>query len=169
MQNVAEGSEFVTNPILTEINGLSPDAKTALMAAHTSAAPSSPLAGTSTPAPAAKMQAPSSISAPPTMGAPPALPPPAHGLGGQVHSAIGQQEQGPAPNLSTPTMPSAPPSLGAPNSAEVSKPVPGTTQGDTLERQRLLATGSGASQIKNPVLRGLAGVGNAIGHSPHPA
>ena len=39
----------------------------------------------------------------------------------------------------------------------------GTVEGDENERGRLLQTGSGISQIKNPLLRGLATAGNVIG------
>jgi hypothetical protein len=122
----------VTNPILSEINGLSPDAKTALMNAHSATSQPSPLNTQASPQSSAllpsqpmpappSMQAPSSVTAPPAMGAPPS-------------------STSPAP-----------------------KPALGTTEGDTAERQRLLQTGSGIHQIKNPVLRGLASVGDTVG------
>src|SRR5262249_55423726 len=71
---------------------------------------------------------------------------------------------GPAPSLGGMSMsaPSAP-SLSAPTMPHASLPIPGTIQGDTLERQRLMATGSGIHQIQNPVLRGIAGTADTIG------
>jgi hypothetical protein len=66
---------------------------------------------------------------------------PANGLMGSIE----------APNLSTPAPPKA---VAAPR---------GTLMGDQDERQRLISSGSGISQIENPWLKGLATAGNIIG------
>ena len=54
------------------------------------------------------------------------------------------------------------PTLPAPALPTASLPVPGTLQGDTLERNRLLQTGSGVSQIHNPFARTAATVGDGL-------
>ena len=132
-----------TNPLLDEINGLSLGAKAALMAAH----------GAST--------------------APPASPEPLSGGLMPPNPAIAaarqqmQPDAGPPPAMLLPPdkMPTVP-SLGAPHPA-VKAPL-GTVTGDENERSRLMATGSGISQIKNPWLRGLATAGNIAGSVASP-
>ena len=75
----------------------------------------------------------------------------------------------PPPMLTHPGMQSGPPALPQPPQPQIHTPgLKGTTAGDTAERQRLLSTGSGASQIHNPFLRGLAETGNVIGHIAAP-
>lgn len=120
------------NPILGELDGLSPAAKTALITAHqaTTAPP---------------MQAPQ--------------------IAGDMKQAAAPSTEAP-PMLTHPSMaPNAPPPLQAPAMPPVTQAgkLSGTVSGDTAERNRLLSTGSGASQIHNPLLRGLAEAGNAVG------
>lgn len=131
-----------TNPILNELQGLSPGAQQALMQAHVAAsAPPNINAGAQAPKidPATRqatagLQAPGAPP-PPMMGAPMAAPP-------------------------NPTS-----ILGAPSAPHVTQmsPMQEQTHNDESERSRLLSTGSGIHQIQNPVLRGLAGVANTIG------
>lgn len=86
----------------------------------------------------------------------------------QAHTAMqAKPEPPPTPSLSG-GMTSPPPSLQAPAAPHaITAPAPkmplGTEQGDQAERTRLISSGSGINQIHNPVLKGLAGVGNAIG------
>lgn len=122
-----------TNPILTELQGLSPGAQQALLQAHQSASATPPMQPPKIAAPG--LQAP---SAPPPamMGA--SMTPPAHL------------------------------SLGMPPAPPAQTPIGEQTNKDETERSRLLDTGSGIHQIHNPVLKGLAGVGDAIGHIAAP-
>src|SRR5690348_17296011 len=65
-----------------------------------------------------------------------------------------------APALGTTIgMPSATPALVAPISPQVTR-IPSQTDNDIRERNRLVSTGSGISQIKNPLLKGLATAGD---------
>jgi hypothetical protein len=65
------------------------------------------------------------------------------------------------PGGTTPPMPILPPHTAA----QVMAPPPrGTIAGEENETSRLLSSGSGISQIKNPVGRGLAEFANDIGH-----
>lgn len=134
------------NPILGELSKLSPGAQQALMNAHHSvvaaktAAMAPPQANanpqTNTPIQAAR-------SAPPSLQAPP-------------------MPQGVESSSSLMTMPSKVPSLGgAPQAPSLVAPR-GTVQGEQAERDRLLSTGNGVSQIHNLLLRGLAGVGTHL-------
>lgn len=148
----------MTNPILQEINGLSPGAKAALLSAHqgAGAAPRPVNAGTTPP----RLEAPSQGAPPPMMHIPDA--PGAHLS--TIHPAAAPDLTPAPPPMTLPASASsgAAPSIPAPNAPSVIAPK-GTIQGDENERGRLLSTGSGVHQIKNPFLRGLAGVGNAIG------
>lgn len=135
-----------TNPILNELQGLSPGAQQALMQAHVAAsAPPNINAGAQAPkVDPATRQATAGLQAP---GAPP---PPMMGT-----------------PMATPPNPTS--ILGAPSAPHVTQMSPmqeqtqEQTHNDESERSRLLSTGSGIHQIQNPVLKGLAGVGNAIG------
>jgi hypothetical protein len=127
----------MTNPILSEINGLSPDAKTALINAHAatsqpspSPAPSSPLTTQASPQSSALipskplptppgMQSPSSVANPPAMSA-------------QGGSPSPEPIMQPATSLSAP-------------------PARGTLAGDQAERARLESTGDGISQIHSKI------------------
>jgi hypothetical protein len=118
----------VTNPILSEIQGLSPSAQAALgMAGHALSQ------GAATPAPVTNA---------------PVITP-------QLKAAM-PQDAGPAPNLAPIKMPGSDsvPSLGAPTSPSIhvlgSSPL-GTLQGDKDELQRKLTTGSGESQIMHRI------------------
>jgi hypothetical protein len=65
------------------------------------------------------------------------------------------------PGGTTPPMPILPPS-----DHQVNGPPPlGSIGGQENETQRLLSTGSGISQIKNPIGRGVAEAGNILGHT----
>jgi hypothetical protein len=65
------------------------------------------------------------------------------------------------PGGTTPPMPILPPHTAA----QVNAPPPrGTIAGEENETSRLLSSGSGISQIKNPVGRGLAEFANGLGH-----
>lgn len=140
------------NPILDEIDQLSPGAKAALAAAHQTmsaqlTAPGNPAiaaAKASAAVPPAPEPAPGPNPLAKPMGAGlPAIPslPGSSGPSGFAFSRTGKV----APLGNTPV------------------PQQGTTAGDTLERQRLLATGPGVNQIKNGGVRGLAKVGDIIG------
>lgn len=63
-----------------------------------------------------------------------------------------------SPSMATPVMPVA----------HQTGKLDGTVAGDSLERDRLLSTGTGASQVHNPFLRGLAEFGSAVGHIAAP-
>src|ERR1700761_7567979 len=136
----------MTNPLWSELNNLSPGAKAALAQAYgaaTSAAAAQPPKLLTDPS---KQQLPPAICAPPTPAGPPPLP-----------TSLPTDNGNSVPRG---TMPSLPP---APTAAPIQAP-PGTSAGDQQERSRLLSTGSGISQVKNPFLRGLGEVGNAVGH-----
>jgi hypothetical protein len=144
---------MATNPILQELQGLSPGAQQALLQAHTATSGSQP---TPTP-PAARLQAPTAQPAPAMM-APKITPE-------MKQSVHGLQDAGPAPSLAPVEMPSQAPAMTAPTMPSVSKvgQLTGTVDGDQAELQRRQATGSGIHQIKNPFLRGLAGTADAVG------
>lgn len=145
------------NPVLDEIDQLSPQAKAALAAAHQSM--SAQLAAPGNPAIAA---AKASAAAPPP--AEPAAPNP-------IAKPLGPGLNAMSENLGLPSLPgsSGPSGFAFSRTGKVAPlgntPVPqlGTTAGDTLERQRLMATGPGVNQIQNGKLRGLAKVGDVIG------
>lgn len=123
------------NPVLDEINKLSPGAKAALLQAHTAATPAPPMA-----APRITEQQHLQAEQPP-----PEAP-----------------QHLPAPNMTQ----SAPPiGMSAPALPLVheSGTLSGNVPQDSMERDRLLNTGSGESQIKNPFLKGLATVGDTLG------
>ncbi len=166
----------LTNPLLDEINGLSPGAKAALQSAHN--------AGTSQATTQATM--PNVISAqtnpPKFMGAQrqdlsspapdpshlfsrapmPILAPPNPGFAAARQSA----QPSPAPStdrMLPPSQESTVPSIGmgAPQ-PQVKAPL-GTGTGDISERARLLNTGTGVHQIQDhPVLKAAAGVGDYL-------
>jgi hypothetical protein len=120
---------MATNPILSEIQGLSPGAQAALgIAGHALSQ------GAANPAPA--------------MNAPVVTP--------QMKSAAQPQDAGPAPQLAPIKMPGSDsvPSLGGspnPNIHVLGSSPLGTLQGDKDELQRKLTTGSGESQIMHRI------------------
>lgn len=59
-------------------------------------------------------------------------------------------------------MPNPVPSMGAPVLPNVIAPK-GTTNGDINERDRLINTGAGVDQVKNPLLKGLAKTADIVG------
>lgn len=148
---------MATNPILSELSGLSPGAKAALVQAHT-AGQSAPPVNQGMAAPVA----PTHIAAP-ADAPPPALPtgnpmsaPPSTLMGGSSpNSAPGASlGAGASADAGLPSLPAPPKAVAAPR---------GTLMGDQDERQRLISSGSGISQIENPWLKGLATAGNIIG------
>ncbi len=135
------------NPILAELDGLSPSAKAALQQAHgaaTTQAAGNPMAGTMAPQLGALHQ-PQAPAAPET-----------------VSMTVPPISSGPTV---PPIGPSPQPRVVGPKPGQVigTPAAPGSIQGDKDERTRLMGTGSGISQIKNPFLHGLAEVGNTIG------
>lgn len=126
-----------TNPLLDEINGLSPGAKAALMQAHASVP--AQMAQPANPVLAAARQASPTAPAPLLMPSPSQL-------------------------SSVPAMGSQPPAVSGPRGQKVNFMPQGTTGGDEQERQRLMATGSGVDQIKQPFLHGLAKTGDVLGN-----
>ena len=128
----------LTNPLLDEINGLSPGAKAALQSAHN--------AGTS--------QATAAM---------PTLAPPNPGFAAARQSA---QPVGPPPStdrLLPPSQESTVPSIGLSSPQPQVKAPLGTGTGDISERARLLNTGTGVHQIQDhPVLKAAAGIGDYL-------
>lgn len=111
------------NPVLSEIMGLSPQAKTALsMAGHTMQGAVPQL-----PAPT-----PPNVSVRPSM------------------ASMMPQDAGQVPKVEPIHMPSSVPQLGAPTMPNVVAPR-GTVQGDMNERGRLLDTGAGEDQIYSKI------------------
>jgi hypothetical protein len=166
----------LTNPLLDEINGLSPGAKAALQSAHN--------AGTSQATTQAAI--PDVISAqtnpPKFMGAQrqdlsspapdpshlfsrapmPVLAPPNPGFAAARQSA----QPSPAPStdrMLPPSQESTVPSIGLSSPQPQVKAPLGTSTGDISERARLLNTGTGVHQIQDhPVLKAAAGIGDYL-------
>ena len=106
------------NPVLSEIQGLSPAAQAALgMAGH--ALP----------------------KVDPGIGSTPLITP----------EAIHSPDAGPAPAMSQIHMDSPSPVLSAPATPNVSGPILGTTQGDTLNRQSIMGSGPGVEHIASRI------------------
>lgn len=190
-----------TNPLVSEIDALSPAAKQALQSAHEQAAPhtagliappvNSPVPHLSASQPvtpgAQQMEMPQQTPhqerlIPPTGRFTPSgtqLPPGLHTRENPTDSPDGSPDAHPkikVPDYATQaltqyngpkSMPvpgmgsSAPPPL-MPAGPKVNAPL-GTAEGDSNERQRLIQSGSGISQIKTPWKRGLAEAANDIG------
>lgn len=85
-------------------------------------------------------------------------------MGGTLNPLIAAFRGAPpavAPALGTGiAMPGSAPDLGSPVLPSVSLTPPTQTQTDQAERNRLIDTGSGVSQISNPLLRGIARAGD---------
>ena len=120
----------LTNPLMDEINGLSPGAKAALMQAHQSA--------TAAPNPLIAAQGPQA----------------------QTAQMTAKQPKPPPLTMQAPSAAPSVPALGAPK-PEVKAPL-GTVTGDLAQRGQLLNAPHGTDSIKNPLLRGVAKVADAI-------
>jgi hypothetical protein len=158
----------MTNPVLTELQNLSPSAKSALMQAHQQssqpAQPPSLLAGQQAPHLPGAMSTGAPSGPPPTSAtlAPPSSSPQMPALG---------QTSAPSVKSGMPTFIAPPgemPKLPAPSTPPAQYTGPGSLLSDEAKRQQLLEKGSGIHQIQNPFLRGLAETGNVIGHLAAP-
>ena len=133
------------NPILDELDGLSPAAKRVLQGVG------------------AQMPAVQAAQAPIHSLTPPASPVPQLGA---------PKEPQAMPKLLSGQPEPEPPAIGLPPTQKpqlnMTAPIPvaprGTQAGDEAYRTHLLTSGSGISQIKNTPLRGLARVGDVVGH-----
>lgn len=116
------------NPVLDELDGLSPQAKQALARAHQSIA---------------------SIQAPPEVAPNPMQP---------------AQIPGSAPRIASPPSYTPKPLGGAPApAAGTPPPMTPDQQGHLDERNRLISSGSGISQVHNPFLKTIGTIGDALG------
>lgn len=128
----------LTNPILDELAGLSPGAQAALAAAHGAATP--PAAAT-----------PGAVTAPAPMTAPQAPHPLLAPKASPEIAAYRAKAPEPAPaTMSVPPMSGPAPTMPEPAMPNVTPPR-GTVQGDENYRGKLLADGSGISQIAGKV------------------
>lgn len=142
-----------TNPILDEIKShvtsMSPHAQSAIHAAIPMQGISTPPDGGNVRSISPPIQDPQSHPSVPPIGAPPAQ----HTMNPDPQGSL-------RPGGSAPPMPILPPSAD-----HVSGPPPmGSIQGQENETQRLIGSGSGASQIQNPIGRGLAETGSSLLH-----
>jgi hypothetical protein len=148
-----------TNPILDEIKShvasMSPHAQSAIHAAIPMQGISTPPDGGNVRSISPPIQDPQAHPAVPPIGAPPAQ-----------HASSGIQTE--HPQVASTILPPPTPGAAPPSSMMAPPPLPGpdrgSIQGQENETQRLIGSGSGASQIKNPVGRGLAEFGSAVGH-----
>jgi hypothetical protein len=141
----------LTNPILDELAGLSPEAKTALLAARGAGA---------APGPAAGAAAQPAAAGPPPMRAPSAQPPPSLIAPQLAQHQASMEEPAPSMTMKAPMGGSAPPPppvgtnaplLPAAASPNVVSQGQATLLGDKNELARKVSTGSGISQISDKI------------------
>src|SRR5882757_945245 len=150
------------NPLLSELDNLSPGAKSALLAAHASSQAPPVNQGMAAPVAPTHIAPPVDIP-PPALGVPPQM-----GSGAASPSLMGGSAAPPSmaalgagagADAGLGNLPAPPKAVAAPR---------GTLMGDQDERNRLISSGSGIHQIENPWLKGLATAGNIIGGAVAP-
>jgi len=149
----------MTNPLLSELDSLSPGAKSALLAAHAST--QAPPVNQGMAAPVAPTHiAPPVDTPPPTLGGAPQMnAAPSPSLMGGSAAPPSMASLGAGADAGLGNLPAPPKAVAAPR---------GTLMGDQDERNRLISSGSGIHQIENPWLKGLATAGNIIGGAVAP-
>jgi hypothetical protein len=140
----------MANPILDEISRLSPEAQQALKLAGTNAAAVAP-------PPISEAGIKPAMLTPPKAGPAPLMAPGKIPTGIQAEAAKMPSVAAPKLSMPAPAAPEMAASLAPP------KPAPGTLEANQAERDRLIGSGSGISQVKNPILRGLGRTGEFLG------